>query len=201
MTSQYENNPAMPNAVLDACVLFPMYLRDTLLSTAEAGFYIPYWSQKILDEAMSNLVLKGKISAEGARSLEDVMKAAFPEAMVQVPRELEEVMTNHPKDRHVLAAAVISKSEILITNNLKDFDVRSVTPWDVTPQSPDDFLSSLFDQDPQTIIQVLRQQSQKYRRKPLTFDELLSLLSKSNGANLSKFVGKIRAWEFGDRFV
>jgi polyhydroxyalkanoate synthesis regulator phasin len=41
-----------------------MYLRDTLLSAAEAGLYTPYWSQKILNEAMDNLVLKGKISAE-----------------------------------------------------------------------------------------------------------------------------------------
>jgi hypothetical protein len=54
----------MPSVLLDACVLFPMYLRDTLLSTAEAGLYVPYWSQKILDEAMGNLVRRGKISAE-----------------------------------------------------------------------------------------------------------------------------------------
>ena len=52
----------MPNVILDACVLFPMYLRDTLLSTAEADLYIPYWSQKILDEAMENLINKGYIS-------------------------------------------------------------------------------------------------------------------------------------------
>ncbi len=54
----------MLSILLDACVLFPMYLRDTLLSAAEAGLYTPYWSQKILNEAMDNLVLKGKISAE-----------------------------------------------------------------------------------------------------------------------------------------
>lgn len=46
----------MFKVILDACVLFAMYLRDTLLSTAEAGLYTPYWIQKILDEAMSNLV-------------------------------------------------------------------------------------------------------------------------------------------------
>ncbi|MEH2061574.1 MAG: hypothetical protein V7K50_04760 [Nostoc sp.] len=32
----------MPNVILDACVLFPMYLRDTLLSTVEAGLYGHY---------------------------------------------------------------------------------------------------------------------------------------------------------------
>ena len=38
----------MPSVVLDACVLIPSYLRDTLLTTAGAGLYIPYWSEKIL---------------------------------------------------------------------------------------------------------------------------------------------------------
>lgn len=57
----------MPNVILDACVLFPMYLRDTLLSTVEAGLYVHYWSQKILDEAIGNLINKGYMSNEGAR--------------------------------------------------------------------------------------------------------------------------------------
>jgi len=57
----------MGGVVLDACVLFPMYLRDTLLSTAEAGLYMPYWSQKILDEAISNLVINKKISSDVAK--------------------------------------------------------------------------------------------------------------------------------------
>ncbi|MCL6750816.1 hypothetical protein KBT16_07410 [Nostoc sp. CCCryo 231-06] len=73
----------MPNVILDACVLFPMYLRDTLLSTFEAGLYVHYWSQKILDEAIGNLINKGYMSDEGARNLETVMKAAFPEAMIE----------------------------------------------------------------------------------------------------------------------
>ncbi|WP_225893911.1 PIN domain-containing protein [Atlanticothrix silvestris] len=79
----------MFSVILDACVLFPMYLRDTLLSTAEAGLYLPYWSQKILDEAMGNLVVKGRISAKVAKNIEETIKAAFPEAMVQeVPWQL-----------------------------------------------------------------------------------------------------------------
>ncbi|MHC5831915.1 MAG: PIN domain-containing protein, partial [Nostoc sp.] len=92
-----------------------MYLRDTLLSTVEAGLYVHYWSQKILDEAIGNLINKGYMSNEGARNLETVMKAAFPEAMIEVPIGLEELMTNHPKDRHVLAAAVVAKAEIIVT--------------------------------------------------------------------------------------
>lgn len=45
--------------ILDSCVLFPMYLRDTLLSAAQAGLYRLHWSQEILDGAIRNLVAKG----------------------------------------------------------------------------------------------------------------------------------------------
>jgi len=33
-------------ALLDACVLFPMYLRDSLLRLAAADLYRPVWSSK-----------------------------------------------------------------------------------------------------------------------------------------------------------
>ena len=45
-----------PVAVLDACVLYPLPLRDTLLSVAEAGLYEARWSERILDEVERNLV-------------------------------------------------------------------------------------------------------------------------------------------------
>ena len=38
-------------AVLDACVLAPIALADTLLRAAEKGLYRPLWSDRILTEA------------------------------------------------------------------------------------------------------------------------------------------------------
>jgi hypothetical protein len=45
------------NAVLlDACVLYPIGLRDTLLNAAEAGFYRLLWTDQILAETSRNIV-------------------------------------------------------------------------------------------------------------------------------------------------
>ena len=169
------------SVVLDACVLFPMYLRDTLLSTADEGLYLPYWSQKILDEAIGNLIAGRKLSQKKAKNLENQIKLAFPEAMVEVPVGLEEAMTNDPKDRHVLAAAVTAKADVIVTNNLKDFRENDLDSWNIKAQSPDDFLSALFDEYPDSILELLQQQSQKYKNPPKTFSELIIFLSEKAG--------------------
>jgi hypothetical protein len=52
-------------------------------------------------------------------------------------------------------------------------------------------LTNLFDDNPKEMVQVVRQQAQNYKRRPMNFVELLALLSKKDGANLPKFVDKI----------
>jgi hypothetical protein len=42
--------------VLDACVLYPLPLRDTLLRVAQQTLYTPRWSGRILEEVARNLV-------------------------------------------------------------------------------------------------------------------------------------------------
>jgi len=49
------------------------------------------------------------------------MTWAFPDAMVTGYESLVDAMTNHPKDRHVLAAAVRANAEVIVTFNLSDF--------------------------------------------------------------------------------
>ena len=175
--------------VLDACVLFPMYLRDTLLSTADEDLYLPYWSQKIIDEVIGNLVKGGTLSQEKAKNLERTIKIAFPEAMVEVPVALEQAMTNDPKDRHVLAAAVTAGADIIVTNNLKDFRENELAPWNIIAQSPDEFLSDLLDEYPDSIVDLLQQQSQKYKNPPKTFTELINFLCEKAGT--PKFASNI----------
>jgi hypothetical protein len=51
--------PAPFIVVLDANVLFPFTLRDTLLRAAAAGFYQLRWTSLILDEMARNLVSTG----------------------------------------------------------------------------------------------------------------------------------------------
>ncbi|MEH2333961.1 PIN domain-containing protein [Nostoc sp.] len=180
--------------LLDSCVMFPMYLRDILLRCARAGCYLPYWSQEILDGATRNLVITGKMSVERAMKLEGTITAAFPEAMVEVPNGLPEIMTNHPGDRHVLAAAVTAKADIIVTSNLKHFQAKDLAGWEIEAQHPDTFLTHLYNLDPNSILQVIQRWSLDLKKPPLTFVELLDLLSKE----VPIFASKVLSHEYSE---
>lgn len=109
--------------VLDANVLYPFSLRDCLLRAAEEGLYQVLWSEQILEEVRRNLVANGVMPDTSAQRLIQVMNEAFPEALTSVSDGLIARMRNHPKDRHVVAAAVSAGAQLIVTSNLRDFKV------------------------------------------------------------------------------
>ena len=58
---------------------------------------------------------------EKARYREAAMREFFPHAIIENYEHLVAEMKNHPKDRHVLAVAVASNADYVVTFNLKDF--------------------------------------------------------------------------------
>jgi predicted nucleic acid-binding protein len=127
--------------LLDACVLIPMPLADTLLRMAQAPrLYLPKWSQMIMVEVTRTLVNKWNMEPAKACRREEEIRRHFPEAWVDGFEPLIDVMTNDPKDRHVLAAAVWSHSELIVTYNRHDFPDAAVRPWEIDVQPPSTFL-------------------------------------------------------------
>lgn len=109
-------------AVLDACVLLPMPLADTLLRMAETPrLYLPKWSEETIQEITRNLMGKWDKTPDQAKHREDALRSHFPEALVAGCEQLIPVMKNDAKDRHVLAAAVVSGAKLIVTYNLKHF--------------------------------------------------------------------------------
>jgi predicted nucleic acid-binding protein len=147
--------------VLDANVLYPFTLRDTLLRAASEGFFQIYWSAEILDEAIRNLIASTTITAAQGARLRQTMEKAFPEAEVSGYEPFIVGMQNDPKDRHVVAAAVKAGAQVIVTMNLRDF---APLPDGLEAQSPDEFLSNLFDLDADSFIELLRDQAAALRK-------------------------------------
>ncbi|MFB3923901.1 MAG: putative toxin-antitoxin system toxin component, PIN family [Terriglobia bacterium] len=128
--------------VLDACVLVPMPLCDTLLRLAEEpGLYRPLWSEKILQEVSDALGKLGYNPQQRDRRLQR-MRTAFPEAIIDVPREIEGALTDlpHQKDCHVVAVAIIRNANAIVTQNKKHFPPECLQKYGILCHSPDDFL-------------------------------------------------------------
>jgi hypothetical protein len=74
-------------AVLDACVLVPIALADTLLRVAEKGLYRPLWSDRILAEAQQ-AIEEIHPGIDVQKRFTD-MREAFDDALVTGWEELE----------------------------------------------------------------------------------------------------------------
>jgi hypothetical protein len=121
-----------PDAVLDACVLSPMPLADTLQRLAEPpALYQPRWTDGILAEVTRTLVGRFGKTPEKAHYRETAMREFFPGSIVENYEPLVAEMKNHPKDRHVLAAAVACRAHYVVTFNLKDFPSEAADTYKI----------------------------------------------------------------------
>ncbi|RKH05441.1 PIN domain-containing protein [Corallococcus sp. CA053C] len=164
--------------VLDANVLIPLTVCDTLLSAAQEGLIQIHWTELILEETRRNLVRTLGLSEEKAARRVAAMKAAFPEAMVTGHEGLIPSMTNPEKDRHVLAAAIHVGAQTLVTSNLRDFQKQHL-PASLQAQAPDIFLQHLLSQAPETVLELLRAQAEALRNPPISLRKLLDGLARS----------------------
>lgn len=149
-----------PVALLDACVLVPMPLADTLLRLAEPpSLFAVRWSAEILEEVTRTLERRFGKSPDKARYREMAMREFFPEALVDNYHQLIRQLRNHPKDRHVLAAALACEADYLVTFNLKDFPSARVCDLPTKVIGPSRFLNHLLALDPTVVRRRLTQQA------------------------------------------
>lgn len=150
------------SAVLDACVLVPAALCDTLLRLAEEpALYRPLWSEHILTEMARALEAKLHRSAREISHRRRAMNAAFPEALVTVPESLPRALDCIPDkdDRPILAAAIRGHANVIVTQNTKHFPKECLEEYGVLCQSADEFLIHQFTLGEQQVLDKLDDQA------------------------------------------
>ncbi|WP_415505180.1 PIN domain-containing protein, partial [Actinomyces slackii] len=97
------------SAMLDACVLVPVTLADTLLRLAEDGLYRPLWSTRIIAETVHAIEqVHPQLPIDAIQRRAAAMDAAFSDASVTGWEALEPAISlPDPDDRHVVAAAIM----------------------------------------------------------------------------------------------
>lgn len=169
-------------AVLDACVLVPHVLMDTLLSVGEGDLYQPLWSEVILDETLRTLkTIHPDKNLNSFEARVASMESAFPNACVQGWSSLEPGLAAYwpdPNDAHVVAAAIRGRAEIIVTSNLKHFPESLLDELGLHVASPDKFLSDLLDLNDTSVLQAIRKQADRTSNPSLGIPEIAGRLSK-----------------------
>lgn len=145
--------------VLDACVLANLLL----LLAEKPRLYLPVWSEEILAETRKTQQTRLGWPQELAETFGSEMRRVFPESLVKGFAHLLGHCTNDEKDRHVLACAIQSKAEIILTFNLRHFPEAALMPWGIKALHPQDYLLTLFTLEP---LHVMHQLVQLRRSSP-----------------------------------
>lgn len=91
---------------------------------AKLGALEIHWSETILDETARNLIEEVGFTQDDADVLVERLSLYLPKALVQVKKRDETRVARvkmDAKDRHVLAAALTVKADLLLTQNTRHF--------------------------------------------------------------------------------
>lgn len=143
-------------AVLDACVLYPTVLREILVGVAARGGYAPLWSARILAEWQHAAARLGPAGATIAAGEIAQLRSLWPMAEIPADPDLEARLDlPDAADKHVLATAITTNADCIITLNLRDFPARALHVHGVVAQSPDTFLMALWLDRPAIVEQAV----------------------------------------------
>jgi hypothetical protein len=153
-----------PAVFLDACVLASAVRRHLVLTLAEAGFFYPRWSEKVLFETghAHARIVDGKPDRDGpgeAARLVMAFEHAWPEAMVPTEQAALIKVTGKlpdPDDAHVMQAAAAGQARVILTENMKDFPRATLKPLGLYARPSGEFIASRLGLAPEAATAAVR---------------------------------------------
>ena len=166
----------------DADALYPNTLRDLLIRIAQLPYLVQAkWTDQILDEMIRALQKnRPDVSNEKASRLRELMNAAVRDCLVTGYEPLiPSLELPDPDDRHVLAAAIKVKAQVIVTQNLRHFPKDKLASWGIKAKSPDDFVRDQIGIDRQGVWACVQQIVDSRMRHPVTVEDVLDELARS----------------------
>lgn len=126
-----------------------------LLGAAKLGHFTPVWSARILEEwarAARKLGPEGEVQARAEIAL---VQANWPDAEhPAAPGAEQRLWLPDAADIHVLATAVTSSSDAIVTVNAKDFPKNILAEEGLDRRDPDGLLHGFWLSDPEGMSQI-----------------------------------------------
>ncbi len=165
--------------VLDTNVIIPIEIRDLLFWFAHDDLYTPKWSKHIFDE-WEEVLRRKNISENEIKKRIAWANQAFPDAMVENYEVLIDGLTlPDEKDRHVLAAAIKTNANIIVTDNLKDFPEEYLGTFGLSAKNADHFLTETIDLNQKIAVNSFRKLVINRRNPDLDEYQVLDCLRRN----------------------
>lgn len=164
----------------DANVLYPSTLRDLLIRVGQAELVHARWTDDILDEVFRNLIVnRPDLDTQRLARTRKLMNRAVRDSLVTGYEPLIDALElPDPDDRHVLAAAIKARAQVIVTNNLKHFPPAALEPWDMEAKSPDDFILDQIDLSREAVYAAVQRIADSRERPPASFADVLAMLER-----------------------
>lgn len=168
-------------------MLYKASLRDLLMYLIANDAFQGKWSTDIHNEWTKHLIESGKEKSKVLRT-KSFMDSNFPEAIVKNYRPLiKKLSLPDQDDRHVLAVAIKSNAEYIITENLKDFSKKHL-PENIKAISPDDFLTYLSSVKSYEVLSGVKAHRGSLKNPPFTPKEYVQARKKQGLIGFSNFL-------------
>ena len=119
-----------------------------------------------------------------------ILRASFPRSLVREQPQIEaRLLLPDPNDRHVLATAIASGADAIVTFNAQDFPGHALAAEGVTRRDPDGFLWELHSRHPEAmagIVETVRARAEAISGQPVA---LKGLLKRAKLYRLAKALG------------
>lgn len=165
-------------ALYDANVIYPAALRDLLMRLALTDLYRAKWSNDIHNEWIRNLLAKRpELDPKDLERTRDLMNLHVRDSLATGYQDLIPALElPDPDDRHVLAAAIVSNADVIVTFNLRDFPAEALAAYGIEAQHPDEFVMHLVDLNETAVLEAVKRQLAALKKPAVTSDMLAGRL-------------------------
>lgn len=173
----------------DSCVLYSAYLRDVLVTLAHKELFKAKWTHQINEEWIRNLLNNRPEIAEDKLKRTANEMNNLPDCIVSNYEDLiERLNLPDPNDRHILAAAIKSGSQVIVTYNLADFPEAELQKYNIEAQHPNEFIDNLINLSPQEVLGAVLEIKSRLRNPPKSINELIEIYKSRELHSLGDFL-------------
>jgi predicted nucleic acid-binding protein len=181
-------------ALFDANVLYAVPVTDIVMELASTGLFRALWSDDIHDEWVCNV----------AKNRPDLPKAVIERRRANMERALPQARVDgyhgliaglvlpDPNDRHVLAAAIVGRADVIVTYDLGDFPARDVERYGIEVQHPDEFLNHQRTLNEALFLQAIKSIRERLTKPRYDAETYIANLRKNHLQVIAGELDKVR---------